>query len=71
MDDAKYGDLVRHGVEVDRVRKASHGRAVCLAVGARIRERRLDDVAKHDVNFRRKRAAKPRALFLVPVTSVE
>jgi len=71
MDDAEYDDLIRHRVEVDRVRKASHERAACLALDARVRERGLDDVGKHDVDFRRKGSAKPRALLLVPVTGVE
>ena len=71
MDDAEYDDLIRHRVEVDRVRKASHERAACLALDARVRERGLDDTGKHDVDFRRKGSAKPRALLLVPVTGVE
>jgi len=71
MDDAKYDDLVGYRVEVDRVRKASHEGAACLALDARERERSLDDTGKHRIDFRRKGAAKPRALFLVPVTGVE
>ena len=71
MDDAKYDDLIRHRVEVDRVRKASHGGAACLALNARVRERGLDNAGKHHVDFRRKDSAKPKALFLVPVTGVE
>jgi hypothetical protein len=34
-------------------------------------ERGLDDTGKHDVDFRRKGSAKPRALILVPITGVE
>jgi hypothetical protein len=71
VDDAKYHDLIGHGVEVDRVRKASHEGAACLALDARVRERGPDDTGKHDVDFRREGSAKPRALFLVPVTGVE
>jgi hypothetical protein len=71
MDDAKYDDLIGHRVEVDRVRKASRERTACLALHAKVRERGLDDMGKHHVDFRRKSSAKPRALFLVPVTGVE
>jgi hypothetical protein len=71
MDDAKYDDLIGHRVEVDRVRKASHERTACLALDARVRDRGLDNAGKHHVDFRRKGSAKPRALFLVPVTGVE
>ena len=71
MDDAKHDDLIGHRVEVDRVRKASHERAACLALDTRVRERGLDDTGKHRVDFCRKGSAKPRALFLVPVTGVE
>jgi hypothetical protein len=71
MDDAKYDDLIGHRVEVDRVRKAPHERAPCLALDARVRERGLNDTGKHEVDFRRKGFAKPRPLFLVPVTGVE
>ena len=71
MDHTKYDDLIGHRVKVDRVRKASHERAACLALDARVRERGLDDTGKHHVDFRRKGSAKPRALFLVPVTGVE
>ena len=67
-DYAKYDDLIGHRVEVDRVRKASHKRPARLAVDARVRERSLDDTGKHHVDFGRKGSAKPRALFLVPVT---
>ena len=71
MDYAKYDDLIGRRVEVDRVWKASHERATCLALDARVRERGLDDTGKHHVDFRRKGSAKPRALFLVPVTGVK
>ena len=71
MDDAKYDDLIGHRVEVDRVREASHERAACLALDARVREWSLDDTGKHHGDFRRKGFAKPRALFLVPVAGVE
>jgi hypothetical protein len=71
MDDAKCDDLIGHRVEVDRVRKAPHERAPCLALDARVRERGLNDTGKHEVDFRRKGFAKPRPLFLVPVTGVE
>ena len=71
MDHTKYDDLIGHHVEVDRVGKASHERAACLAFDARVRERGLDDTGKHHVDLRRKGSAKPRALFLVPVTGVE
>ncbi len=71
MEDAKHDDLIGPRVEIDRVRKASHERAACLALDARVRERGLDDTGKHHVDFPRKRSAKPRTLFLVPVTGVE
>jgi hypothetical protein len=71
MDDAKHDDLIGQRVEIDRVRKASHERAACRALDARVRERGLDDTGKHHVDFRRKGSAKPRALFLVPITGVE
>ena len=71
MDHTKYDDFIGQRMEVDRVRKASHGRAACLALDARIRERGLDDTGKHPIDFRRKGSAKPRALFLVPVTGIE
>jgi hypothetical protein len=71
MDHAQYDDLIGHRVEVDRVRKAPHERAPCLALDARVRERALDDAGKQVVDFRRKGFAKPTALFLVPVTGVE
>ena len=71
MDDAKHDDLIGHRVEVDRVREASHERAACLAVDARVGQRGLDDTGKHDVDLPRKGFAKPRALFLVPVTGIE
>ena len=71
MDHTKYDDLIGHRVKVDRVRKASHERAACLALDARVRERGLDDTGKHNVDLRRKGSTKPRALFLVPVTRVE
>ena len=71
MDDAKYNDLIGHRVEIDRVRKTSHERAACLALDARVRERGVDDTLKHHVDLGRKGSAKPRALFLVPVTRVE
>ena len=71
MDDGKYDDLVGHRVEVDRVRKASHERAAGFALDARVRERGLNDAGKRPVDLRRKGSAKPRTLFVVPVTSVE
>ena len=71
MDDAKHDDLIGHPVEIDRIWKASHERAACLALDARVRERGLDNPGKHHVHFRRKGSAKPRALRLVPVTGVE
>ena len=71
MDHTKYNDLIGRRVEVDRAREASHERAACLALDARVRERGLDDTGKHHVDFGRKGSAKPRALFLVPVTGVE
>jgi hypothetical protein len=71
VDDGKYDDLLRSRVEIDRVWKASHERAAGLALDARVRERGLDNTSKHLVDFRRKGSAKPRALFLVPVASVE
>ena len=71
MDGAKHDDLIGHRVEVDRVREASHERAACLAVDARVGQRGLDDTGKHDVDLHRKGFAKPRALFRVPVTGVE
>jgi hypothetical protein len=71
MDHPKYDDLIGHRVEINRVRKASHERAACLALDARVRERRLDDTGKHDVDFRREGSTKPRTLFLVPVTGIE
>jgi hypothetical protein len=71
MDDAKYDDLIGQRVEVDRVWEATHERAACLALNARVRERSLDDTRKHHVDFHRKGSAKPRALFLVPITRVE
>ena len=71
MNDAKYDDLIGHRVEVDRVRKASQERATCLTLDARVRERGLGDTGKYDIDFRREGSAKPRALFLVPVTGVE
>jgi hypothetical protein len=71
MDGAKHDDLIGHRVEIDRVRKASHERAPCLALDASVRERGLDHTGKHHVDFRREDSAKPRALRLVPVTGVE
>ena len=71
MDHSKYDDLIGHRVEVDRVWKASHERAACLAVDARVRERSLDDTGKHDVDFRREGSTKPRTLFLIPVKGIE
>ena len=71
MDYAKYDDLIGHRLEVDRVRKALYEGAARLALDTRVRERSLDDTGKHHVDFRRKGSAKPRALFLVPVTGVE
>jgi hypothetical protein len=71
VDDAEYDDLVGHRVEIDRVRKASDERAAHLALDARVRERSVDDTGKRPVDFRRKGAAKRRALFLVPVAGVE
>ena len=71
MIDGKYDDLIGHRVEVDRVRKASHERAACLAVGARVPEWGLDDTGKRPVDLHRKGSAKSRALVLVPVTGVE
>ena len=71
MDDAKHDDLIGRRVEVDRVREASHERAACLALDARVGQRGLDDTGKHHIDFRRKGSAKPRALFLVPVTGFE
>ena len=52
MDHTKYDHLLRHRVEVDHVRKASHERAACLALDARVRERGLDDTGKHHVDSR-------------------
>src|SRR3972149_3728765 len=71
MDDAKYDDLIGRRVEVDRVRKTSHERTACLALNARVRERGLHDPGKRKVDFRGKGPAKPRALFLIPVTGVD
>ena len=71
MDDAKHNDLIGRRVEVDGVREASHERAACLALDARVGQRGLDDMGKHDVDLHRKGFAKPRALFLVPVTGFE
>ena len=71
MDHTKYDDLIGHRVEVDRVRKALHERTACLALDARVREWGLDDTGKHHVDSRGKGSAKPRALFLVPVTGIE
>jgi hypothetical protein len=71
MDHTKYNDLIGRRVEVDRVRKASDDRTACLAVDARVRERRLDDPGQHDIDFRREGFVKPRPLFVVPVTGVE
>jgi hypothetical protein len=71
MDHAKYDDLIGQRVVVDRVRKASDERAACLALDARVRERRLDDPGKYYVDFRREGFTKARALFLVPITGVE
>jgi hypothetical protein len=71
MDGGKYDDLIGHRAEVDRVRKASHDRAACLALDARVRERGLDDTGKRRIDLRRKGSAKPRALVLVPVTGVK
>ena len=71
MDDAKHDDLIGHRVEVDRVREASHERAACLALDARVGQRGLDDTGKHAVDLHRKGLAKPNALFLVPVTGAE
>src|SRR5438034_5884069 len=59
MDDAKHDDLIGHRVEIDRVRKASHERAACLALDARVRERGLGDTGKHHVDFRRKAPPSP------------
>ena len=71
MNDGKYDDLIGHRVEVDRVRKALHEGAACLALDARVRERGLDDTGKRPGDLRRKGSAKSRALVLVPVTGVE
>jgi len=71
MDHAKYHDLIRRRVEVDRVRKPSHERAACLALDARVCQRGLDDTGQHHVDFRGKGSAKARALFLVPVTGIK
>ena len=71
MNDSKYDDLIGHRVEVDRVRKASHERAACFALDARVRERDLDDTGKRPVDLRCKGSTKSRALVLVPVTGVE
>ena len=71
MNEGEYDDLIGHRVEIDRVRKASHERAACLALDARVRERGLDDTGKYRVDLRREGRAKSRALFLVPVTGVE
>ena len=71
MNDGKYDDLIGHRLEVDRVRKASHQRAACLALDVRVHERGLDDTGKRPVDLRRKGIAKSRALVLVPVTGVE
>ena len=71
MDDAEYDDFIGHRVKVDRVRKASHERAACFVLDARVRERGLDDTGKHHVDLHRKSSAKSRALFLVPVSCVE
>jgi hypothetical protein len=71
MDYAKYDDLIGHRLEVDRVRKALYGGAAHLALDTRVRERGLDDTGKHHVDFRCEGSAKPRALFLVPVTGIE
>ena len=67
MNDAKYDDLVGHRVKIDRVRKASHERAACLTVDARVGERRLDDTAEDDVDFRGK--GRPQAQDAIPRTS--
>jgi hypothetical protein len=71
MDDGKYNDLIGHRVEIDRVREASHERAACLTLDARVRERRLEDGGKRPVDLRGKSAAKPGTLVFVPVTGVQ
>jgi hypothetical protein len=71
MDDTQYDDLLGHRLEVDRVRKASHERAARLALDARVRKRGLGDTGQYSVDFGRKGSAKPSALLLVPLTSVE
>ena len=71
MDDAKYDDLIRGRVEVERVWKTSHKCTACLALNAGVRERGLHDPRECQVDFCRKGFAKPRALLLVPVTGVE
>ena len=71
MNDGKYDDLIGHRVEVDRVRRASHERAACLALDARVYERGLDDTGKRPVDLCRKGSAKPGALVLVPIAGVE
>src|SRR5437867_13396905 len=59
MDDAKHDDLIGHRVEIDRVRKASHERAACVALDARVRERGLGDTGKQHVDCRRKGSTSP------------
>ena len=71
MPDGKYDNLVRHRVEVDRVRKPSHERAARFAVHARVRERGLDDTGKYPVDLRRKGCTKAKPLVLVPLTGVK
>jgi hypothetical protein len=71
LDDGKYDDFIRHRVEVDRVRKASHERAACLALDARVCERGLEDTGKSHIDLLRKGASKPRPLFLIPGTGVQ
>jgi hypothetical protein len=71
MDHAEYDDLIGGRVEVDRVRKPSYERAACFALDARVRQRGLDDTGQHPIDFRRKGLAKPTALFLIPVASIQ
>ena len=71
MDDGKDDDLVGHGAEVDRIRETSYERAAYLHLDARVRQRCLEDAAKRPVDLRRKYAAKPGTLVLVPVAGVE
>jgi hypothetical protein len=71
MEHGKYDDLVGRRTEVDCVREASYKRAAYLPLDTGLRQRLFDGAAKRSVDLRGKRAAKPRALVLVPVTGVE